>query len=109
MRATVGGWRVVVLLATATMLAACDGTISPTVTQVPPGAEAVVGRAMANVATHPTEIPWSAHEQFIVRDVILDDDGLEHVRFDRSFEGLRVVGGDLIVHSRSDGQFDEVN
>jgi zinc metalloprotease ZmpA len=41
---------------------------------------------------------------FIVRDVIVDAKGTEHVRFDRTYRGLPVIGGDLVVHSRN-GQF----
>ncbi|WBQ06895.1 M4 family metallopeptidase [Kribbella sp. CA-293567] len=37
-----------------------------------------------------------------VRDVVKDADGTEHVRYDRTFNGLKVVGGDLIVE-RKDG------
>src|SRR4051794_23300282 len=32
-----------------------------------------------------------------VRDVVKDADGSEYVRYDRTFNGLKVVGGDLIV------------
>ncbi|WP_323117832.1 M4 family metallopeptidase [Burkholderia alba] len=42
-------------------------------------------------------------DQFKVRDVIVDRDGTEHVRFDRFHGGLPVVGGDVVVHS-SQGQ-----
>lgn len=37
-----------------------------------------------------------------VRDVIKDADGTEHVRYDRTYNGLKVVGGDLIVERKSD-------
>ncbi|MGW6280085.1 M4 family metallopeptidase [Kribbella sp. NPDC055071] len=36
-------------------------------------------------------------EQLKVRDVVKDADGTEYVRYDRTFNGLKVVGGDLIV------------
>jgi Zn-dependent metalloprotease len=32
-----------------------------------------------------------------VRDVVKDPDGTEYVRYDRTYNGLKVVGGDLIV------------
>ncbi|WAS58109.1 M4 family metallopeptidase [Burkholderia ambifaria] len=38
-------------------------------------------------------------DQFQVRDVIVDPDGTEHVRFDRFHAGLPVIGGDVVVHS----------
>jgi len=36
-------------------------------------------------------------EQLKVRDVVKDADGTEFVRYDRTYNGLKVVGGDLIV------------
>lgn len=40
-------------------------------------------------------------DSFVARDVIVDRDGTEHVRMQRTYEGLDVIGGDLVVHSRS--------
>lgn len=37
-------------------------------------------------------------EQLIVKDLITDADGSSHVRYDRTFNGLRVIGGDLVTH-----------
>ncbi|WP_344220895.1 M4 family metallopeptidase [Kribbella sancticallisti] len=37
-----------------------------------------------------------------VRDIVKDADGIEHVRYDRTYNGLKVVGGDLIVKRDSD-------
>jgi len=39
----------------------------------------------------------------IVRDVIVDADGDSHVRFDRTYQGLEVVGGDFVVHQTKSG------
>ncbi|MEU4394807.1 M4 family metallopeptidase [Kribbella sp. NPDC023855] len=36
-----------------------------------------------------------------VRDIVKDADGTEHVRYDRTFNGLKVIGGDLIVERKS--------
>jgi len=47
----------------------------------------------------------SGSDAFVARDLIVDADGAEHVRFDRSHNGLRVIGGDLVVHSAGDGSF----
>ncbi|MGJ7904114.1 M4 family metallopeptidase, partial [Lysobacter sp. 1R34A] len=38
---------------------------------------------------------------FVARDVMIDRDGTEHVRMERTYRGLPVVGGDLVVHSRN--------
>ncbi|MGW6201253.1 M4 family metallopeptidase [Kribbella sp. NPDC055110] len=41
-------------------------------------------------------------EQLKVRDVVKDADGTEYVRYDRTFNGLKVVGGDLIVKRKGE-------
>ncbi|WP_427889393.1 M4 family metallopeptidase [Kribbella sp. GL6] len=41
-------------------------------------------------------------EQLQVRDVVKDPDGTEYVRYDRTYNGLKVVGGDLIVKRKGE-------
>jgi len=45
-----------------------------------------------------------AGERLIVKDVITDPDGSTHVRYDRTFDGLRVIGGDLVSHRVRSGK-----
>ena len=40
----------------------------------------------------------TAHQLLRVRDVLLDVTGSAHVRFDRRYRGLKVIGGDFVVH-----------
>ena len=40
-----------------------------------------------------------ADQALSARSVATDKDGTTHVRFDRTFRGLPVVGGDLVVHT----------
>lgn len=40
-------------------------------------------------------------DAFIARSVNVDADGTEHVRFDRSYRGMPVIGGDFVLHSRN--------
>jgi len=40
-------------------------------------------------------------DAFIARTVNVDADGTEHVRFDRTYRGLPVIGGDFVLHSRN--------
>lgn len=37
-------------------------------------------------------------------DVIKDHDGTVHTRYDRTYDGMRVLGGDLVVHQKDDGK-----
>ena len=45
-----------------------------------------------------------ASQQLRPVDALADTNGALHVRYDRTYRGLRVVGGDLVVHSTPSGQ-----
>jgi hypothetical protein len=47
------------------------------------------------LSAHAAAAQRATDDAFAVRDVIVDADGTEHVRFDRSFRGLPVIGGDV--------------
>ena len=40
-----------------------------------------------------------------VRDVIVDQDGAQHVRYDRTYRQLPVLGGDFVLHLAPDGAY----
>ncbi|MFE2546765.1 M4 family metallopeptidase [Actinacidiphila glaucinigra] len=42
-------------------------------------------------------------EQLTVRDAVVDPDGTRHLRYDRTYAGLEVLGGDLVVHQDRSG------
>ncbi|MGD3105833.1 M4 family metallopeptidase [Streptomyces sp. YGL11-2] len=44
-----------------------------------------------------------SQEQLVARDVIKDADGTTHTRYDRTYAGLPVLGGDLVVHTAKGG------
>ncbi|MEV4924887.1 M4 family metallopeptidase [Streptomyces roseoverticillatus] len=43
-------------------------------------------------------------EKLVVRDVIKDASGTVHTRYERTFDGLPVLGGDLVVHEAKGGK-----
>ena len=43
----------------------------------------------------------AAADRFVAEDVVVDRKGNEHVRFSRTYRGLPVIGGSVIVHSRN--------
>ncbi|MCB5164531.1 M4 family metallopeptidase [Streptomyces bambusae] len=49
-----------------------------------------------------------AKEKLVVKDVVKDADGTVHTRYERTYAGLPVLGGDLIVHRTADGTVKEV-
>jgi len=64
------------------------------------GQHPAVGRALDLIRSHGGAARASAGDRYQARDVAVDANGAEHVRFDRTYAGLPVIGGDLIVHSR---------
>jgi len=61
------------------------------------GSASVSTSARASGATAPSSA--ATGDQFQAKDVIVDRDGTEHVRFNRTYNGLPVIGGDTVVHS----------
>ncbi|MGQ4583987.1 M4 family metallopeptidase [Lysobacter sp. F60174L2] len=45
----------------------------------------------------------AAADRFVAQDVVVDRKGNEHVRFARTYRGLPVIGGGIVVHSRNGG------
>ncbi|MEV1094494.1 M4 family metallopeptidase [Streptomyces sp. NPDC049952] len=45
-----------------------------------------------------------SQEKLIVRDVIKDAHGTVHTRYERTYAGLPVLGGDLVTHTAADGK-----
>ncbi|MBC7557812.1 MAG: M4 family metallopeptidase [Dermatophilaceae bacterium] len=48
-------------------------------------------------------------EKLVVKDVITDPDGTTHVRYNRTYAGLRVIGGDFVSHRARSGKIKGVN
>ncbi|MEU5437509.1 M4 family metallopeptidase [Streptomyces sp. NPDC020719] len=58
----------------------------------------------ATTAKTAAELGLGAQEKLVVRDVIKDADGTVHTRYDRTYDGLPVLGGDLVVHVTKNGK-----
>jgi Zn-dependent metalloprotease len=69
-----------------------------------PDISPAANRAMGLIDGHAAALHRADADGFVARDVVVDRDGTEHVRFDRTYRGLPVIGGDVVVHSRN-GQF----
>jgi Zn-dependent metalloprotease len=57
-----------------------------------------VDRALAAIAAHPEAVSGGPDHSFEPLEVLVEEGGREHVRFDRRFKGLRVLGGDAVTH-----------
>jgi len=71
----------------------------------PAEARRMEAQARSHIAAFPGRTMHGAEHAYTLRDAIVDDDGSQHTRFDRTFRGLRVVGGDLVVHADRNGVF----
>ncbi|WP_345779223.1 M4 family metallopeptidase, partial [Lysobacter sp. CFH 32150] len=59
------------------------------------------GRALGLIDGNKAAAHRADADAFSVKDVIVDRDGTEHVRVERTYRGLPVIGGDMVVHSRN--------
>ncbi|WEH15202.1 M4 family metallopeptidase [Streptomyces sp. VNUA24] len=69
----------------------------------PAARTALIKKADAATTETADEIGLGAKEELVVRDVIKDADGTVHTRYERTFGGLPVLGGDLVVHASRTG------
>lgn len=70
----------------------------------PDAGHPAVARALAHLEGQRDAARAAAGDAFQFRDLVIDADGSEHVRFARTLQGLRVIGGDLVVHSAPRGE-----
>ncbi|WP_018546010.1 M4 family metallopeptidase [Streptomyces sp. LaPpAH-108] len=60
---------------------------------------ALLKSAKGNVTQTARTLGLGAKEKLVVRDVVKDNDGTVHTRYERTYAGLPVLGGDLVVHT----------
>lgn len=89
-----------VFVLTGALLAASAATAAAGPAVQHPGGTSVAATAQA--------LGLSAQEELVVKDVIKDADGTVHTRYERTYAGLAVVGGDLVVHRAGDGTIKDV-
>ncbi len=62
---------------------------------------AATNRAQGLIDSHPGWVNRASGDTFVQKDAIVDSSGDEHVRFERLYNGLPVIGGDVVVHSKN--------
>ncbi|MCX3292405.1 M4 family metallopeptidase [Streptomyces sp. NEAU-H22] len=95
-----------------TALAAPEKT-PPAASKAIPGSESVklspaqraelIRKAEADKAQTARDLGLGAKEKLVVRDVVKDADGTVHTRYERTYDGLPVLGGDLVVKAAKSG------
>jgi len=87
----------------ATLLAA---TLAPTAHAADrPSRTTAIANAASALVAHAAGLGLTAAEDTSVRDVIVDADGTQHVRYDRTYRQLPVLGGDFVVHLAPNGSY----
>jgi Zn-dependent metalloprotease len=69
----------------------------------PGGNAALKAAEQSRAATTGKALGLPADQSLVVRSVLTDPDGTRHVRYDRTVDGLAVVGGDLVVAKNAKG------
>ncbi|MFH8621215.1 M4 family metallopeptidase [Streptomyces vietnamensis] len=99
---------------TARRIALTSGAVVLTGTLIAAGAASASAGAApeshdgASVAATASSLGLGAKEKLVVKDVVKDADGTVHTRYERTYAGLPVLGGDLIVHRAADGAVKDV-
>ncbi|MFF4058599.1 M4 family metallopeptidase [Streptomyces sp. NPDC001668] len=60
---------------------------------------ALIKSASGRAASTADSLGLGAKEKLVVKDVVKDNDGTLHTRYERTYDGLPVLGGDLVVHT----------
>ncbi|MCW8379356.1 M4 family metallopeptidase [Streptomyces justiciae] len=79
-------------------------TLAAAPLQLTPAARTtLIKQQQAGAADTAEEIGLGAKEKLVVKDVVKDADGTVHTRYERTYDGLPVLGGDLVVHESKSG------
>jgi Zn-dependent metalloprotease len=65
---------------------------------------AAIASAMQNRGLTADRLGLGTREGLLVKDVLRDVDGTVHTRYNRTYAGLPVIGGDLVVAQEPDGK-----
>jgi Zn-dependent metalloprotease len=80
-----------------------QGAMASGASPVPPDRAGVIAAEQSGSVAAGSALGLGSGERLVVKDVSTDADGSTHVRYDRTFNGLRVVGGDLVSHRNKAG------
>ncbi|MEV5318329.1 M4 family metallopeptidase [Streptomyces sp. NPDC052687] len=94
-------------LAATTTAALLATALSPTAGAAGrPARAAAPADAAAILAERAASLGLGAGQETRVRDVVVDADGSRHIRYDRTYRELPVLGGDFVLHLSPDGAYE---
>ncbi|WP_316526240.1 M4 family metallopeptidase [Kitasatospora brasiliensis] len=101
-----------VLSATALLAGVVQIAAAPAQAATPSAAQqqsALLALASGQSAPVAQALALGGQEKLVPKDVVVDQDGTRHLRYDRTYAGLPVIGGDLVVHQKADGSVKSVD
>ncbi|GIE82469.1 zinc metalloprotease [Actinoplanes philippinensis] len=94
---------VTALVGSALVATAASTSAAPPQPKPPTEAQAV-SRSDGLISTRPAAIAAAGGESYTAYRTKVDADGDAHVRYTRTYQGLRVYGGDFVVHTDATGK-----
>ena len=98
MRRTIGLAAAAVLAAGTIAAQGAAASGAPTQATASQAGRGPAAAAVAALAAHPGAARAAQGQAFSATRTVTDADGTTHVRLDRTYRGLPVLGGDLVVH-----------
>ncbi|MEU4336350.1 M4 family metallopeptidase [Micromonospora lupini] len=87
-------------------LLTCVATAAQAAPPTAPAPDAsAAARAATVLRTNPGAVQGSSAESYRVRSTRVDASGAAHTRYTRTYQGLRVYGGDFVIHTASNGTY----
>ncbi len=96
-------WSVATVVLLAAGVLATQNPAATARTRTADRSDKVLAGAVTALRQHSTELRLTKGQSFRATDAILDRSGASHVRMDRTYRGLPVLGGDVVVHQAADG------
>ncbi|GAA1645801.1 M4 family metallopeptidase [Actinoplanes couchii] len=97
---------ITVLVGTTLVATAASSSAAPTPSVAPPSEAQAVSRADGHLKTRPADFEAAPGESYTAYRTKVDADGGAHVRYTRAYQGLRVYGGDFVVHTAPGNVYD---
>src|SRR5690349_9711599 len=82
----------------ATLLVAGLGVATPSLSAAAESSGDPAAVAKEYIQEHPGKVEGTSKDAYQLVDTVGSSNGATHVRFNRTYEGLPVLGGDLVVH-----------
>lgn len=86
-------------MVSAALVPACGGNDLLAVDAISDDGQAVSAQAVSLIQLRSAQLGMDANDSVRQRSRFVDEQGQEHVRFERLYRGLPVLGGDFIVHT----------